>query len=115
VLIEPQQYYYARLVANYGERIGLKFVNAAIDRERGTRPLYCVKDENCEPIDSLGGLASFLPERLLAWKRKDGHRAPPGSQIVSELVECVTFEDVLAEAETSTFSISIPRVMTSSC
>lgn len=99
VLIEPQPYFYTRLVENYGDLDGLSFVNAAIDRKRGKRPLYCVRDQHGAPVDSLGGLASFLEKRVADWKQKDGHRAPPGIQIVSELVECVTFEDVLADTE----------------
>lgn len=98
VLVEPQPRFFARLVENYQDLDGLTFVNASIDGERGQRKLYTVQDQCGEPIDSLGGLASFSHERLLDWQRKDGHRVP-GSRIGSVPVTCVTFDDVLGDAD----------------
>jgi FkbM family methyltransferase len=99
VLIEPQPRHFAALVENYkGAGEGLIFLNAAVDRERGTRALYVVvQGESGEPIDSLGGLASFSRQRLLDWQRQDGHRFP-GCSVGSLSVTCVTFDDVLADA-----------------
>jgi FkbM family methyltransferase len=97
-LIEPQPRYFARLVESYRGFEGLTFVNAAIDRETGTRDLYRVQDERGESIDALAHLASLSHERLLDWQRQDGMSAPKGSHIGSVRVECRTFEDVLDAA-----------------
>ncbi len=99
VLIEPQPRHFAVLVQNYeGAGDGLTFLNAAIDRERGTRALYVVVDAvSGEPIDSLGGLASFSKQRLLDWQRQDG-KGFPGCSVESLSVPCITFDDVLKDA-----------------
>jgi len=99
VLVEPQLRYFQRLVQNYGDLDGLTFINAAVDRERGSRELYCYRDVRGEPLDSVGGLASFSRERLVKALRDMGERAPRGIDIVSTPVRCVTFEDLLADID----------------
>jgi FkbM family methyltransferase len=99
VLVEPQPRYFERLVENYAGMKGLDFVNAALDRQAGSRPLYQVQDEQSDPIDSHAGLASFSRDRLLNWQSRVGDRAPAGSRIGSVPVRCVTFEELLAETE----------------
>jgi FkbM family methyltransferase len=97
VLVEPQPSAFARLEESYEGVDSLTLVNAAVDRERGSRALHIVQDAHGEPIDSLRGLASFDRERLVEWLRKDGPRNPRAGRIGSEPVSCVTFEDVLAD------------------
>jgi FkbM family methyltransferase len=99
VLVEPQHRYFDRLAANYAGIDGLEFVNAAVDRQAGSRPLYQVQDARGDAIDSYAGLASFSRERVLEWQRRDGHRAPPDSRIGSIPVTCVTFDELLAEVD----------------
>jgi FkbM family methyltransferase len=99
VLAEPQPRYFERLVQNYKGLEGLTFIKAAVDRERGSRELYCYQDERGEPIDSVAGLASFSRERLLDWQQRMGDRAPVGMRIGSAPVTCITFEDMLAEVD----------------
>ncbi len=96
VLVEPQLVYFERLVENYAGIEGLQFVNAAVDRQAGVRPLYQVQDERGKPIDSHAGLASFSQDRLLEWQSRDGDRAPAGYRIGSIPVQCVTFDELLA-------------------
>ena len=99
VLVEPQHRYFERLVENYAGMEGLEFVNAAVDRQAGSRPLYQVQDEQGNPIDSYAGLASFSRDRLVNWQSRDGHRAPAGSRIGAVPVHCVTFDELLGETE----------------
>jgi FkbM family methyltransferase len=99
VLVEPQPRLFAKLVENYSDLQGLTFVNAAIDRESGSRALYGVQDERGDPIDALAGLASFSQQRLLDWQRQDGHRVEAGSQIGSVDVTCLAFEELLADTD----------------
>ena len=74
VLVEPQSRPFARLVENYGDLDGLTFVNAAVDREKGSRALYVVQDECGEPIEALAPSA----------------RSPSGAcKIGSSRMECV--------------------------
>ena len=99
VLVEPQPEHFERLVANYEGLQGLTFVNAAVDTERGSRPLFVIEDGAGKPIASLAGLASFSRDRLEDWQRHDGHRHPAARGIGAVPVDCVTFEDVLGDAE----------------
>jgi FkbM family methyltransferase len=95
ILVEPQPAAFERLVANYSHAPGLTFVNAAIAPEQGTRPLYVIRDEAGELVETLGGIASFHRAHLERFMRTDGPRYP-GVQIGSLEVRCTTFEDVLS-------------------
>jgi FkbM family methyltransferase len=99
VLVEPQAEHFRRLVANYKGLDGLTFVNAAVDSERGSRPLFVIEDEAGNPIASLAGLASLSRERLEDWRRRDGHKYPAAQSIGAVPVDCVTFEDILLGVE----------------
>jgi FkbM family methyltransferase len=97
-LVEPQSGPFERLVENYGDLDGLTFVNAAVDRENGSRTLYVVQDECGEPIEALAPLGTFSERRIQDWHQQDGMRSAPDSRIGSVPVTCLTFEDVLADA-----------------
>src|SRR5262245_57265731 len=99
VLVEPQPEHFHRLVENYDGLHGLTFVNAAVDRERGSRPLFVIEDSAGNPIAPLAGLASFSRERLEDWQRRDGHHYPAAHGIGAVPVDCVTFEDLLVNVE----------------
>ena len=88
-----------RLVANYAGLEGLTFINAAVDRERGSRPLFVIEDNAGNPIASLAGLASFSRNRLEDWQRRDGHKYPAAHTIGALPVNCVTFDDILVDVE----------------
>lgn len=97
ILVEPQPSHFRRLVENYAGVHGLTFVNAAISEQSGPRKLYVIQDETGAPIESLGVLASFREEPLLAFHRKLGSHYP-GSRVGSVEVACTTFADVLVDA-----------------
>jgi FkbM family methyltransferase len=99
VLVEPQPQYFARLRRNYAGLDGLTFVNAAVDREPGSRQLYSYEDEHGKTIDSVASLASFSRERLVDGQRRMGRKAPTGMRIVGVPVACVTFEALLADTD----------------
>ena len=100
ILVEPQPRYFGRLVQSYNRRDELSFVNAAIDRDRGSRVLFCVENARGEPIDRLAHLASFSRERLVEWQRSDGRRyAQSGIRIGGTSVRCLTFDDLLADVD----------------
>lgn len=99
VFVEPQPRYFHRLLESYDTTDGLTFVNAAVDRERGSRALYGVERANGEPIDALAHLAPFSRAHLLDWLRRDGHRAESDIRIGKTHVQCLTFDDVLADVD----------------
>jgi FkbM family methyltransferase len=99
IVVEPQPRYFEKLLENYERADGLTFVNAAVDRERGSRTLYGVASVNGEPIDRFGHLASFSRAHLLDWLRRDGHRSGSDLRITGSPVRCLTFDDVLSEVD----------------
>jgi FkbM family methyltransferase len=99
ILVEPQPRYFRRLVETNETADGLTFVNAAVDREAGTRTLYGVEGADGEPVDGLAHLASFSRERLLDWLRKAGHRSEQRIRIGGTPVRCLTFDDLLADVD----------------
>jgi FkbM family methyltransferase len=99
VLVEPQAEPFERLVANYEGLQGLTFINAAVDMERGSRPLFVIEDNAGNPIASLAGLASFSRNHLEDWHQRDGHKYPGAHKIGAIPVDCVTFEDILVGVE----------------
>jgi FkbM family methyltransferase len=99
VLVEPQSRYFERLAESYAGTDGLSFVNAAVDRKRGSRMLYRVEKADGDPIEGLAHLASFSREHLLDWQRRDGERAESEIRIGGTPVRCLTFDDLLADVD----------------
>jgi hypothetical protein len=72
VLVEPQAEPFERLVANYEGLQGLTFINAAVDMERGSRPLFVIED-NAGKSNRVPSRPRFLlaePPRGLASTRR---------------------------------------------
>jgi len=92
VLLEPQKKAFARLKANYLNQPQLVFKNVAIANQRTTRKLYTVGAGDVP--EWARGLASF--DRNVIVKHES---LIPGLHdlIETEEVECITFDDVIAE------------------
>jgi FkbM family methyltransferase len=65
IFIEPQPTAFERLRANWGGRDKFAFFNAAIDRQSGTRTMYCVSPSVAELPRWTEQLASFHLDHLL--------------------------------------------------
>ena len=94
ILLEPQALPFARLLDNYADVEGLRFVNAAVAAQSGTRRLYVLQDQEGVTIDSMSGTASFRAETLRSPREK---LDIPGSRIGSVEVESTTFSEVLRD------------------
>jgi len=93
ILLEPQKEAFAALTANYRGQEQLLLRNAAVAATSGPRPLYKI-DGNAPDLPSWATqLASFRRETILT------HRdvIPRIDEfLITEEVECVTFDDLLA-------------------
>jgi FkbM family methyltransferase len=97
VLLEPQLRYFTALQETYRDRPELVLLNAALDRTSGTRTLYRIDDPDAPGMPEWAPeTGSFLPDSLL---RNPG-LPNVADRIVSEPVETITFQDVLAHAGT---------------
>lgn len=91
VMLEPQPGPASQLRTLYPEDSGVTIIEAALDRERGTRSLYTVESGQV-PIWA-GGMASFDREHIL----KHDYLIPGIAGLVKEIeIPTVTFDDVLA-------------------
>lgn len=91
VMLEPQPVPASQLRELYPEESGVVILQAALDRDRGTRTLFTV-DSDAVPKWA-GGMASFDRHHIL----KHDYLIPGIAGMVRELqVPCVTFDDVLS-------------------
>lgn len=90
VLVEPQPYYFGQLKAAYEHVPGLLLRNVAISRQRGTRPIYKVKDRP--------GLPFWAPQ-LASFNRSLVQAHFPDLDLDETWVECITLDDLLIEAD----------------
>jgi FkbM family methyltransferase len=93
VLVEPIPWLFEQLKGNYEDKPGLRFLNAAIGRESGSRTLYFIRSRAGDPVwaDLLG---SFHREVVLS------HRAElpdVEERLESIVVPCCTLESVVSE------------------
>lgn len=84
ILVEPQPEVFKRLTQLHGQNENLTLLNAAIDREAGSRPLFMSRRRDLE-------CASFDRNHLVK------HGVEP-SEIYSSEVECLTISGVLDRA-----------------
>ena len=92
VMVEPQPGPAGRLRALYGEGSGVTVIEAAVDREPGTRSLFTVESD-AVPVWA-GGMASFDRDHIL----KHDYLIPGIADMVRELkVPAITFDEVLAK------------------
>jgi FkbM family methyltransferase len=90
VMLEPQPGPADQLRTLYPEGSGVVVMEAALDRERGTRTLYTVEPDGLPKW--AGGMASFDRAHIL----KHEYLIPGIAGLVRERrVPCVTFDDVL--------------------
>jgi FkbM family methyltransferase len=91
ILVEPQERYFDQLRLTYASRRGLAMRNVAVGARNETRAFYHLDDE---APDWAYQLASFDPEIIV------GHgRDQLRPHIVSDTVQCVTFESLLDEVD----------------
>jgi FkbM family methyltransferase len=100
LLVEPQPIAFRKLQEAYAGHEGVVLVNAAINDSCGERQLHLVADVHGQPLEALGGLASFSRFHVQDWLDGDGRRHnPDAAGIASETVRCVTFADLLADVD----------------
>jgi FkbM family methyltransferase len=91
VMLEPQPGPASRLRDLYRDNPGIVVLEAALDRQPGTRSLYTVESEAVPTW--AGGMASFDKDHIL----KHDYLIPGIAAMVRELtVPCITFDEVLA-------------------
>jgi FkbM family methyltransferase len=92
VMLEPQPRPAGRLRELYAGNDDVVVLEAALDAQRSTRSLYTVE---CDELPRwAGGMASFDRQHLL----KHDYLLPGLADKIRELtVECITFDDVLAQ------------------
>jgi FkbM family methyltransferase len=89
VMLEPQPQPARQLRELYKENTGIVIVEAALDRQRGTRSLYTVQSDQLP--EWVGGMASFDRRHIL----KHEYIISGLESMVRELaVDCITFSDV---------------------
>lgn len=101
IVVEPLADMYAQLTENYRDQPQVVAVNAAIDRQPGTKPLYRIRADAKVP-DWCHGIASFDRGHLLASSGKI-----PGIDelIVEEEVTCMTFDQLIEKCGDSSISL----------
>ncbi len=95
ILIEPVEYLYKKLLANYQGQQGLFFENVAIDKSAGYKNFYSLKNlSGTGHVAWYEKLGSFNKEHLL--KHKD--KVPDFDlRLMEQSVKCVTFKSLLAK------------------
>jgi FkbM family methyltransferase len=94
VLVEPRRSMFERLLQNYSFARGLRFINCAIAPVPGEKILYALDDRDRSLPAWSHGLGTFDRDLLL---RHESHIPDIRSRIVSELVQCRTWDDLLDE------------------
>lgn len=100
IVIEPLPDIFERLKANYADHPQVTPVNAAIDRESGTRTIYRVPADIDAP-DWSQGLASFDRNHILKLADKHPELA---EKMYEEEVTCVSFAELVEEHNVSEIS-----------
>jgi FkbM family methyltransferase len=107
IVIEPQKDVFEnRLKVNYARNSNVRLMNVAVDAKDGSRPLYKYAFSTSRWAT---GLASFDRDRLIKtfsadWVQEHIREesitvsSNPDEYLTSELVPCVSFETILAEA-----------------
>lgn len=101
ILIEPQAMPFQKLHARYGDRDRLFLLQAAIDRQAGSRTLYRCREDLVvgEAATFLSGLASFdrshVIKAYVRHARRLGLGEHPDQAVVGEVVSTVTLNDAL--------------------
>ena len=91
---EPLPGIFEVLKANYGQRPGLNFVNAAISEQDGTRTLYTVRID-ADTFSKAHQFSSFRRESLL----QRTERVPDIASRIEEIeVRCISLSTLLKEA-----------------
>jgi FkbM family methyltransferase len=92
VMLEPQVRSAARLRKLYSDRDEVLVLEAALDSTRGRRPLFTLQPDGLP--EWAAQIASFDRQHLLRHR----HLIPQVEKHIQEfIVECVTFDDVLAQ------------------
>jgi FkbM family methyltransferase len=96
VLVEPVKYLYDRLVETHKERRGLHLINAAVSTSSGHKNMYRLRETDDGLPPWYDQLASFDPAFITKLREEI-----PNAQdyLITELVRCVTFEELLEEAQ----------------
>ena len=93
VLVEPLPSLFSQLRDNYAGRLGLKFINAAVDKSSGPRAFYSLRPGLSVP-DWAHGLATFDLQHLQATAKSLGLL---DEDIARQDVETITWERLLEE------------------
>jgi FkbM family methyltransferase len=101
ILIEPQAMPFRKLQARYGNRPELSLLQAAVDKQAGSRILYHCRDDLL-PSDAgalLSGLASFDRSQVVKAYRRQARRLGltdhPDTAVVGDTVVTLTLDTVL--------------------